>query len=162
MFYLDPQTNKRYRVGTPFTYNGTQYTKYGANHDKFIELGFTQVVVGQRPDGRFYIVSGPDSTGQYNSTPRDLAELKTNFIREVKTTAFNLLKATDWYIVRQQELGYSEAPVPASVTAFRASIRSSVDAHCLAINAAADVPALKVLIDAGFAYTEQPDDVTTY
>ena len=161
MFYLSPE-GTRHTVGKPFTYNGYYYGTALATPAKFTELGFTQVVVGPRPDDKFYVVSGPDNAGQYSSTPRDLTQLKNDFVRQVKTTAYNFLKATDWYIVRQQELGYSEAPVPASVTAFRASIRSAVDAHCLAINAAADVAALKTLVDAGFAYAQQPDDVTTY
>ena len=39
MFYVDQSTQKRYYIGTPFDYNERQYTKAGATHDKFIELG---------------------------------------------------------------------------------------------------------------------------
>ena len=161
MFYLSPEGG-RYTIGTPFTYNGTAYTRHGATHDNFIALGFTQITVDPRPDDRFYSVVGPDNAGQYTTTERDLTELKDRFVREVKTTAFRLLKATDWYVVRQMELGYSEAPVPATVTSFRSSIRSNSTTYCDAINAAADVAALKTLVDAGFAFAETPDEVATY
>ena len=162
MFYLDPQTNTRYQLNRPFTYNSIQYTRAGATHETFMSLGFTQVVVGQRPDDRFYIVSGPDNAGQYNSTPRDLTELKNNFIREVKTTAYSLLKATDWYIVRQQELGYSEAPVPQVVTDFRAAVRALATSRCDAIDATGSVEALKTLVDTPAEFPETPDEVSTY
>ena len=44
MFYLDSTTQKRYTLGTPFTYNGVQYTAAGATHARFVSLGFNQVV----------------------------------------------------------------------------------------------------------------------
>ena len=162
MFYLDTQTNTRYRIGTPFTYNGKQYTKAGATHETFMALGFTQVTIQPRPDDRFYVVVGPDNTGAYNTTERDLAELKTQFIREVKLIAFQLLKGTDWYIVRQTELGYSEAPVPADVTSFRAAVRDAVTSRCEAIDATTTVEDLKTLVSDSFAFPETPDEVNSY
>ena len=105
MFYLDPNTNKRYTIGTPFEYNGVYYTMQGATHAKFIELGFTQVLTQQRPDSKYYIVSGPDATGAYTSTPRSASELKTNFALEQKRLAHQMLRRTDWYVIRLLELG---------------------------------------------------------
>ena len=78
MFYLD-SNNNRYYLGKSFKYGNTNYSTSSATHAKFMELGFTQVIVQQRPDDKYYIVSGPNNTGAYNSTPRDLAELKLNF-----------------------------------------------------------------------------------
>jgi hypothetical protein len=162
MFYLDTQTNTRYYLGRAFSYGDLNYTKQGANHEIFTSLGFQQVTIEQRPDDRFYIVSGPDNTGAYSSTARDLAELKTSYIRDTKTTAFRLLKGTDWYIVRQQELGYSEAPVPADVTTFRAAVRAAATARCDAIDATTTVEELKTLLSDSNVYPETPDEVTTY
>jgi hypothetical protein len=180
MFYLDSQTNTRYRIGTPFTYNGKQYTKAGATHETFMSLGFTQVIIQQRPDDRFYVVSGPDNTGAYTATERDLAELKTSYVRETKLNAFRLLKATDWYVVRQTELGYSEAPVPVDITTFRAAVRSVSDVRCGQIEGVTSVSDLEALIKAPSylydeegnetgvnpaaltVFPEQPDEVTTY
>ena len=180
MFYLDTQSNKRYYLGRAFSYGDLQYTAQGANHETFMALGFQQVIIQQRPDNRFYIVSGPDNTGAYSSTARDLAELKTSYIRDTKLTAFQLLKGTDWYIVRQQELGYSEAPVPADVTTFRAAVRAAATAACDQIDAVTSVEDLETLIKAPAylydeygnqtgvnpaaltVYPETPDEVSTY
>jgi hypothetical protein len=162
MFYLDTQTNKRYYLGTPFTYGDLQYTKQGANHETFTSLGFQQVIVQQRPDERFYVVSGPASDGTYSTTPRNLADLKTKYIRDTKTTAFQLLKGTDWYIVRQMELGYGEAPVPVDVTTFRAAVRAAATARCDAIDATTTVEELATLLSDSNVYPETPDEVTTY
>ena len=100
MFYLDTQTNKRYTIGTPFTYGDKQYTKKGATHETFVALGFQQVIPQQRPDDRFYVVSGPAADGSYSSTPRDLAQLKTQYKQETKQQAFQLIQGTDWYVIR--------------------------------------------------------------
>ena len=159
MFYLDSQTNTRYRIGTPFTYNGKQYTKAGATHETFVSLGFTQVIIQQRPDDRFYVVSGPDITGAYTATERDLAELKTSYVRVTKLNAFRLLKGTDWYIVRQMELGYSESPVPVDITTFRAAVRSVSDARCAQIEGVASVADLEALIKApSYLYDEEGNE----
>ena len=156
MFYLDTNTQKRYRIGTPFTYNGIQYTKSGATHAKFISLGFVQVLVQQRPDDRFYVVSGPAADGSYSATPRDLAELKTSYIKETKRTAFQMLKATDWYVVRMMELGYNESPVPVDITTFRAAVRSVSDARCAQIEGVASVANLEALMTApSYLYDEE-------
>jgi hypothetical protein len=180
MFYLDTQTNTRYYLGRAFSYGNKNYLPSGATHAVFMALGFTQVVIQQRPDDRFYIVSGPDNTGAYSSTARDLAELKTSYIRQAKTTAFQLLKGTDWYIVRQMELGYGEAPVPVDVTSFRAAVRAAVTSRCDAIDATTTVEELEALIKAPsrlydeegndlganpaalIEYPETPEEVTTY
>ena len=78
-------------------------TKAGATHDKFIELGFTQVIIQQRPDDRFYIVSGPNAAGEYDSTPRDLKQLKANFSAEQLVTANGILQQSDFVFIRLAE-----------------------------------------------------------
>ena len=67
MFYKD-SNNNRYYLGKPFKYGDTTYIA-NATHAKFMELGFTQVIVQPRPDNVYYVVSGPDSTGNYSSIP---------------------------------------------------------------------------------------------
>ena len=39
MFYLDPETQKRYTIGRPFSYGDINYTRDGATHATFIGLG---------------------------------------------------------------------------------------------------------------------------
>jgi hypothetical protein len=167
MFYVDQSTQKRYTIGTPFDYNERQYTKAGATHDKFIELGFTQVIPQGRPDNRFYIVSGPNAAGEYNSTPRDLDQLKLQFILQQKTTARQLLSESDWYVLREAEGG---AGVPADFRNYRVSVRATADARCAEIFAAATVDALEALIKAPAQIyatpqaepTENPDALTQW
>ncbi len=161
MFYLNKNTGKRYTIGRPFNYNGIQYTKAGASHATFMSLGFTQVIVQQRPDDRFYVVSGPNANGSYYSTPRDLEQLKTEYIKQTKQQAFQLLKGTDWYIVRMLELGYDEAPVPADITAFRATTRTASTERCAAIEATTTVEELATLLEAPSTVYNAETDTTS-
>ena len=142
MFYKDSDGN-RYRIGKPFTYQGYYYGTALATHSKFIELGFTQVIVGQRPDKRFYISVGPDISGQYSSTPRDLATLKTNFIKQEKQTSFQKLKQTDWYVLRNID---GAGTVPTAVATYRSAIRTAAETRCNQINACTTVAELEELI----------------
>ena len=148
MFYLDPNTNKRYTIGTPFEYNGVYYTMQGATHAKFMELGFTQVIPQQRPDDRFYYVTGPDSLGQYTSSPRPLDDLKTQYVLEQKKVAHDILRRTDWYVVRLLELGAVQAPVPANITTYRAAVRTVADSRCGLILSMPTVAAFETLMTA--------------
>jgi len=166
MFYVDQSTQKRYYIGTPFDYNERQYTKAGATHDKFIELGFTQVIPQGRPDDRFYI-SHMNADGSYSSTPRDLDQLKLSFIMQQKNTAKQLLSESDWYVIRAME---SDADVPADFRNYRISVRAASDSRCAEIFAAETVEALETLIKApALLYstpeaepTENPDAMTQW
>jgi hypothetical protein len=113
-----------------------------------MELGFTQVIVQQRPDDSYYIVSGPDNTGAYSSTPRNLAQLKLNFKLDQKRTAHQTLRQTDWYVIRSQELGVVAAAVPVSISAFRAAYRTVSDSRCAEIDACTTVQELETLMKA--------------
>ena len=159
MFYIDSQQN-RYTIGTPFTYNSIQYSAAGASHATFMSLGFTQVIPEQRPDDRFYVVSGPTGLGTYTSTPRDLVGLKSDFVEKTKRTAWQLLSGTDWYIIRalEEPITYS---VPTGIHDYRVGIRTVSDARCDQINACSDVAALKDLIDAPLLVLSNPSDPTS-
>ena len=158
MFYLDTNTQKRYRIGTPFTYNGKQYTRAGASHATFMSLGFTQVLVQQRPDDQYYVVSGPDATGAYSSTPRSLADLKLNFKLQQKRQAHQTLRQTDWYVIRSMELGVVAAAVPVSVSSFRAAYRAASDARCAEIDACTTVEELETLMKAPAQLYDEPTE----
>ena len=56
--------------------------------------------------------------------------LKNQWIERTKTKAYDKLKSTDWYAVRQVET--TEA-IPETVMNYRASVRSSCDSICSAI-----------------------------
>ena len=147
MFYKDSDGN-RYRIGKPFTYQGYAYGTALANHPKFIELGFTQVIVAPRPDANYYVVTGPDLDGQYTSTPRDLDQLKENKITEEKQTARTILNQTDWMVIRAIDVGAAVAAVPDDVSNFRSAIRGVCDARCNAIGSTVTVEELEALVKA--------------
>jgi len=161
MFYLDTNTQKRYTIGRPFVYNGTQYTKAGASHNTFMSLGFTQVLLQARPDDAYYVVSGPDVTGAYSSTPRDLNDLKTNFKLQQKRQAHQTLRQSDWYVIRSMELGVVTAAVPVTLSNYRAAYRAASDARCAQIDACATVEQLKALMQAPGKILSNPQDVNS-
>ena len=153
MYYVDPSTLKRYTLGTPFDYNERQYTKAGATHSKFTELGFTQVIPQPRPDGRFYIVSGPNTDGSYNSTPRDLQEVKLSFERQELNSAQQLLLSSDFLYARVAEhsaKGVKDDPVvvPMAVATQRDDVRHVCKQNCALIEATKDIEELEALIKA--------------
>ncbi len=158
MFYTD-SNNNRYYLGKPFKYGNTTYGVANATHAKFMELGFTQVIVQQRPDDSYYFVSGPDSTGAYSSTPRNLAELKLDFKLEQKRTAHQTLRQTDWYVIRSTELGVVAAAVPVSISDFRAAYRAAADARCAEIDACTTVQELEALMKAPTQLYNQETEV---
>ena len=172
MFYTDSYSN-RYYIGRPFVYNGQQYTRAGASHATFMSLGFTQVLVQPRPDDDYYIVSGPDVTGAYTSVDRNLADLKTNFKFKQKKMAHDQLVKTDWYIIRNAELGATDptrAAIPTAVPTFRSGIRTAADERCAQIDACTTVAELETLMKAPAqlynqdteTFYDNPDALTPY
>ena len=155
MFYLDPETQKRYTIGRPFSYGDINYTRAGATHDTFIELGFTQVIVQQRPSDAFYIVSGPNADGSYNATPRDLDQLKENLVGKQKSIAGSLLAPTDWYVIRMTET--PECMCPPEVIQYRADVRTISGQREAQIDACADVAELEALVKAPAEIVEDPE-----
>ena len=155
MFYLDPQTNKRYRPGTPFTYGGVNYTAAGANHNTFTELGFIQVIVKPRPSDTYYIVSGPNNDGSWNATPRELQPLKDGFITEQVDQGQKLLLETDWAFTRDYETTttgnenlFTTTNVPTDVQIYRQEVREVALARITAISTCATLDDLIALMSA--------------
>ena len=155
MFYVSPEGG-RYYLGRAFDYNDLQYTKAGATDATFTELGFTKITPAAAPDPRFYIFTGPNNAGEYDSTPRDLDQLKLNFIMEQKNTAKQILSESDWYVLRAME---SDAGVPDDFRDYRISVRTASDSRCAEIFAAETVEALEALIK-GNAMTQWPTPLT--
>lgn len=145
-FYLDQSTGKRYYAGRAFSYGDVNYGRQGATADTFASLGFQEVVIQQRPDDKYYIVSSVADDGSYNSTPRDLDQLKTSFKKEQKNTARVLLSDTDWLIIR----GVEDPGKPATVElkAERAEIRNISSAREAEIDACTTIEELEALMKA--------------
>ena len=177
-FWLDESTSIRYTEGRAFSYGDINYTKAGANPETFAGLGFVQVTVGDRPDDRFYFISGPDDTGAYTATARLLEDepavdadgepvldrdgnqvinqgLKSNYIAQQKEVAGSTLAQSDWYVVREAE---TATAVPAEITTYRAAVRAACDSREAAIAAVTTVDELKALLDAPAEVLADPAD----
>ena len=159
-FWLDESTAKRYNLRRAFKYNGIQYTNAGATAETFAGLGFVKIDIDQRPDDRYYIVSGPDDTGAYNATARDLDELKAAFIEEQKTTARSILSNSDWYVIRALELTALGTPtvIPAATGTFRGEVRAAADARELLIDGCSTIEELEALMKAPAEIYDEASD----
>ena len=74
--------------------------------------------------------------------------LKTILIRSLKLKSAEILKDTDWYILRKADAGTA---IPSSITTHRAAVRTKCAEMETAITNAADTPALETL----YTYTKQ-------
>ena len=68
--------------------------------------------------------------------------LKTIRIENIKSQAANILRDTDWYIVRKADAGTS---VPSAITTHRAAVRTKCAAMETAITNASNTPAIETL-----------------
>ena len=169
-FWLDQITDKRYNEGRPFSYGQGEdlvnYTAQGANRDTFISLGFTEVQIANRPDDRFYWVSGPDNKGQYQATPRDLDDstdpdtgvviqgLKTQWQLQDKQQANSLLSSSDWMVTRKAETNIGMKP---EWEQYRSAIRTAGPIRRDQINGVKTVAELEALVT-NQAWISDPKD----
>ena len=160
MFYLDQETRKRYRIGTPFSYGDFNYTSDGANHDTFMSLGFVQVIVEPAPDPAFYICNVPcNDDGSWTYSERPLDQVQKSYCEQQVQAAQQNLKSTDYLFARAAEnttrAGEATA-VPAEVMTQREAVRLTCKANCALIMSAADIPALEAMIKAPAEVVEDP------
>ena len=98
-------------------------------------------------DGRFYwsvgVAKALDDVTEEDGTITK--GLKSNAIATVKAQAAGLLAPTDWYIVRKSETGDA---IPATISTYRAAVRTASGTIEAAITAAADLDAFMALYDA--------------
>ena len=160
MLYLDPETLKRYRIGTPFVYDGITYTSTGASHNTFISLGFKQVIPVPRPDSRFYIVNSPcNPDGSWSYSERDLAQVQEGFCDQQVTAANSNLKSTDYLYARAAESTRAAGePVtaPAELLTQRDEVRAYCAANCTLILGTKSIEELEKLIKAPATVFEEP------
>jgi hypothetical protein len=160
MFYLDQETRKRYRIGTPFTYGDVNYTYTGASHNTFMSLGFVQVIEEPRPSGDFYIVNSPcNDDGSWSYSERPLDQVQKNYCQQQVQAAQGNLKSSDYLFARAAEnttRAGEASPVPAEVMTQREAVRLTCKANCALIMSAADIAALEAMIKAPAEIAEDP------
>jgi hypothetical protein len=110
MFLLD---NKPLQIGVPFTHNEFKYPANWlqlstAEEKEFI--GITEVPDAPVIDDRFYWSA---------DNPKDLDQLKSQWIAQIKDTTNKLLAATDWMVIRKIERNIA---IPANIVAYRKAV----------------------------------------
>ena len=144
-FKLDGKTLP---VDVAFTSNGINYPSNWLRLTTLSEkqaIGISEVADEPTYDERFYWSV---------DNAKDLAELKTKWVATQKKIAGSLLSPYDWYVVRKYE---READIPTNISTYRDAVRSASSTRENEINAAANVEALKTLIDGTLtAWPEQP------
>ena len=137
MFMLN---DKPLPLDTPFEIDGTQYPANWLRLTSIEEknaIGITEVEdQTTHYDDRFYW--GVDN-------PKDLEQLKTSWIAQVKDTAGKLLAQTDWMVIRKAE---RDVAIPATTVTYRAAVVAEANRLETAINACSDVPALIAVVTA--------------
>lgn len=113
-------------IGNPFqTADGTQYPanwlQLSTEEDR-IAVGISEV-----PDNAVYY---DDRFYWSPENPKDLDQLKAQWIAQVKDTAGKMLAQTDWIIIRKSERNIA---IPTNVKTYRAAIVAECDRLELAI-----------------------------
>jgi hypothetical protein len=167
-------------VDTAFTNDGIQYPANWlrlASAEEKAAIGITEVADAVRADDRFYwdgnlanpkaledvLATKEDGSAlmvqKYNPVTEAMEDtdkqvvtkgLKSNFIAQVKQTAGSILAQTDWMVTRKADIG---TDIPASVVAYRASIRTKADELEASISAVTSVEELAGL-DLSFPQAE--------
>jgi hypothetical protein len=113
MFLLN---GNRLQEGTGFTdKDGNQYPSNWLNlstEEEKLEIGITWVADVVRADDRFYWDGNLDN-------PKDLAQLQSQFVSQIKNTAGTMLAQSDWYVIRKLE---RSVDIPEEVATNRATI----------------------------------------
>jgi hypothetical protein len=125
-------------VDVPFTANEIQYPANWlrlSTAEEKAAIGITEVADPVRADDRFYW------DGDINN-PKDIDQVKSMLISQVKTTAGSMLSQSDWKIIRAAE---GVKPTDADTLSFRESIRVASNDNEAAINACTTVDELAVL-----------------
>jgi len=113
MFLLN---GNRLQEGTGFTdKDGNQYPSNWLNlstEEEKLEIGITWIADPVRADDRFYWDGNLDN-------PKDLAQLQSQFVSQIKNTAGTMLAQSDWYVIRKLE---RSVDIPEEVATNRATI----------------------------------------
>jgi len=112
-------------------------------------IGITEVAGPTWYDQRFY--TGVDK-------PKDIVELKKNWIDQQKTTAGVLLSKTDWMIIRKEE---ASTAVPSDTQTYRTAVRTQCKKREDQITACSDTDALCALITASATIAGTADNGAT-
>ena len=143
-------------------------TKDGVQHPRNI---FTQwskpelAAIGIKParitsvDQRYYDTgeltwdtSGAEAVGTYATTARPVADLKANMVQEVNAIASGCLASSDWMTIRAADGGTA---IPSAWATYRTALRTTANDKQTAINALANLDAIKAYRAHPVTYTRK-------
>ncbi len=143
-------------------------TKDGVQHPRNI---FTQwskselAAIGIKPasitavDSRYYDTgeltwdtSGAEAVGTYATTAKSTTILKENMVAEVNSIASSNLAKSDWMSIRAADGGTA---IPSAWATYRTALRTTANAKETAINALADLDAIKAYRAHPVTYTRK-------
>ena len=143
-------------------------TKDGVQHPRNI---FTQwskselAAIGIKPasitsvDQRYYDTgeltwdtSGAEAVGTYATTARPVADLKATMVEEVNNIASSTLSNSDWMSIREADGGTA---VPTAWATYRTALRTTANDKQTAINALANLDAIKAYRAHPVTYTRK-------
>ena len=162
MFYLDPETLKRYRIGTPFVYDGITYTSTGASHNTFISLGFQQVILRRvLMIVSTLLITPAIQTAAGVTRSATLAQTQESFCDQQVTSANSNLKSTDYLYARAAEATRSmteDEPVlsPMALINQRDEVRDLCAANCTLIMGTKTIEELEKLIKTPATVFKEP------
>ena len=120
------------------TSDGTQYPANWlrlASADEREAIGIIEANDPDAFDNRFYYAAG---------LPKDLDELKVQFVAQMNREAFNVLSGSDWMVIRASE----GTPVSQDWTDYRSAVRTTANLARSEIEASTTIDALINAINA--------------
>jgi hypothetical protein len=148
MFYRS-ESDQYINEGSSFSIDGTTYPSTWLNMTSLEDktaIGLVEVTFANSPeDDRFYWVSDTLSGAvrTYINTPKDLNQLKTNWVSQINQTAYTMLLPSDWMVTKGIE---TSTPVPTAWGTYRAGVRTAAGTTITAINASTTITELQTAI----------------
>lgn len=106
-----------------------------------------------------YEVKADEVVGTYAQTAKDIDDLKTKMIEEVKRQASRLLESTDWMALRASEGGTA---IPDEVKTYRTAVRTESNDKETEIKALSDLDAIKLYQKTPYVETRKNSDGVNY
>lgn len=147
-------------AGTPFTWDGLQYSANWCNlstPEEKAAIGMVDVVYAPMPNDQYYWVSQDApvynaETNQvdvaYTATPKDLFECQSNAVNATNAAAYSLLAPTDYIDIRNLR----DPNYKIDWMLWREQIRNQAQTHVAAITACTTIQDLAALPNVEWAH----------
>ena len=156
------QVIKVHHRAKPLTINGIQHSANiltNWSNDELSKIGiYPYKEEYEQRDDRLYTNGGVtykfqnnEAIGTISAKAKDIDDLKKNYTTKVNKKCYNILCATDWYVVKHTELG---TDIPTKIKNYRASVRARANELETSIKACSSIDDFKVILD----HSQDKDD----